>query len=119
MGKKLNIMNKFNAVFFLSVFFFQNGLFSQSYFPPPGKEWQTAKPAEVGVDASKLQIAVTFAMENEYSGSKDLRLAILKSFSREPYHEILGPTKKRGGPAGLILKNGYVIAHWGDIDRVT
>ncbi|WP_316906137.1 serine hydrolase domain-containing protein [Robiginitalea biformata] len=26
--------------------------------------------------------------------------------------------KKRGGPAGLILKNGYVLASWGDTRRV-
>ncbi|MBT8222908.1 MAG: serine hydrolase, partial [Eudoraea sp.] len=31
---------------------------------------------------------------------------------------MLGPTKKRGGPAGLILKNGYLVAKWGDIRRV-
>jgi CubicO group peptidase (beta-lactamase class C family) len=38
--------------------------------------------------------------------------------AHEPYHEIVGPTKKRGGPAGLILKNGYKIASWGDTKRV-
>ena len=57
-------------------------------------------------------------MENEYSGARDLRRAILKGFEREPFHEILGPTKKRGGPAGIILKNGYSIASWGDVRRV-
>ena len=31
---------------------------------------------------------------------------------------MLGPVKKRGGPAGLILKNGYVLASWGDTRRV-
>ncbi|WP_332607930.1 serine hydrolase, partial [Klebsiella pneumoniae] len=41
-----------------------------------------------------------------------------KGFAHEPYHKILGPTKKRGGPAGLILKNGYQITSWGDIKRV-
>jgi CubicO group peptidase (beta-lactamase class C family) len=61
---------------------------------------------------------VTFAKANEYSGSIDLRIAILESFGREPFIEIVGPTKKRGGPAGLILKDGYIIAEWGDIHRV-
>ena len=45
-------------------------------------------------------------------------MAILKGFANEPYHQILGPTKKRGGPAGIILKNGYQIASWGDTRRV-
>ena len=47
-----------------------------------------------------------------------MRIAILKGFSREPYHQILGPTKKRGGPAGMILKDGYVVASWGETKRV-
>jgi len=73
---------------------------------------------EVSLDDVKLKEAVSFARDNEYSGSRDLRRAILKGFEREPFHEILGPTKKRGGPAGLILKNGYLVAKWGDIRRV-
>ena len=47
-----------------------------------------------------------------------MRIAILRGFSKEPYHKILGPTKKRGGPAGMILKNGYQIASWGSVERV-
>ena len=66
----------------------------------------------------KIAEAIDFAKKNEYSGSKDLRIAILRGFSKEPYHKILGPTKKRGGPAGMILKNGYQIASWGSVERV-
>ena len=29
---------------------------------------------------------VSFAKENEYSGGRDLRVAIVKGFAREPYH---------------------------------
>jgi CubicO group peptidase (beta-lactamase class C family) len=65
-----------------------------------------------------LETTVEFAKSNEYSGSIDLRIAILKGFKREPFHQILGPTKKRGGPAGLIIKDGYTIAKWGDTKRV-
>ncbi len=87
------------------------------YFPPPG-EWETRPPESFGIDGAALDSAVQFALDNEYTGSRDLRQAILKGFEREPFHEILGPTKKRGGPAGMILKNGYIIASWGDVDRV-
>ncbi|WP_106792982.1 serine hydrolase [Aquimarina sp. Aq78] len=89
----------------------------QAYFPERGN-WQEKSPTEFKIDAQKLQEAVQFAQDHEYSGSKDLREAIVKGFEREPYHKILGPTKKRGGPAGLIIKNGYIISKWGDIDRV-
>ena len=47
-----------------------------------------------------------------------MRIAILKGFQKEPFHYIAGKTKKRGGPAGVILKNGYIVAKWGDVDRV-
>lgn len=93
--------------------------FSQEvYFPERNEDWKTLPDISENFDTSKLNEAVTFAMENEYSGSKDLRRAILKGFEREPFHEILGPTKKRGGPAGIILKNGYVVQRWGDTKRV-
>jgi len=47
-----------------------------------------------------------------------LKQAILKGFEREPFHYLAGPVKERGGPAGVIIKNGYLVTSWGDIDRV-
>ena len=84
----------------------------------PGSEWEEKDPKELKVKTGALQKAVDFALNNEYTGSRDLRQAILKGFEREPFHQIKGPTKRRGGPAGMILKEGYIIAQWGDIDRV-
>ncbi len=95
----------------------QIAIAQQSYFPERG-QWEEKSPTEFSVNSQKLEEAIQFAKDNEYSGSKDLRQAILKGFEREPYHKILGPTKKRGGPAGVILKNGYIIAKWGDVQRV-
>ncbi len=94
--------------------------FSQSdlYFPERNATWEVRSPESFSIDQKKLQEAVQFAQENEYSGPRDLRIAILKGFEREPFHQILGPTKKRGGPAGIILKGGYQIVGWGDADRV-
>ncbi|MDX1479939.1 MAG: hypothetical protein R3301_19660, partial [Saprospiraceae bacterium] len=74
---------------------------AQQYFPPPGVDWETRTPQDVGFNPVALDSAVQFALDNEYSGSRDLRIAILEGFQREPFHEILGPTKKRGGPAGV------------------
>lgn len=88
------------------------------YFPGPNAKWEQKSPKDFKINEDKLAEALAFAEANEYSGSRDLRIAILKGFEREPFHEILGPTKKRGGPAGMILKNGYIITHWGDTQRV-
>jgi CubicO group peptidase (beta-lactamase class C family) len=91
---------------------------TNNFFPERNVVWKEKLPKEVNINPKKLQMAVSFAIANEYSGSHDLRIAILKGFEREPFHKILGPTKKRGGPAGIILKNGYIIAKWGDTKRV-
>ena len=89
-----------------------------NYFPERNANWEERTAEDYGISQNELNQAVQFATENEYSGSRDLRIAILKGFAREPFHEILGPTKKRGGPAGMILKNGYLIASWGETRRV-
>lgn len=88
------------------------------YFPERNATWQERSGSSFNLNEKKLGEAVNFAKNNEYKGSRDLRIAILKGFEREPFHQILGPTKKRGGPAGIILKNGYIVKKWGDIKRV-
>ncbi|TLP77297.1 serine hydrolase domain-containing protein [Maribacter sp. ACAM166] len=88
------------------------------YFPEANSSWERKTPKSFKINEKELNSAVAFAEANEYSGSRDLRIAILKGFELEPFHQILGPTKKRGGPAGIILKNGYIVAQWGDTKRV-
>ncbi|TVZ27957.1 CubicO group peptidase (beta-lactamase class C family) [Gillisia sp. Hel_I_86] len=105
------------SLIFLS-FFFNGTVFSQTTYFPTGSSWEVKEPKDFKIDATKLKEAVKFAKENEYSGSKDLRIAILEGFKQEPFHKITGPTKKRGSPAGIILKNGYIVAQWGDTERV-
>ena len=89
-----------------------------TYFPERNANWEQVAPAKATMNATALDEVIAFAKANEYSGSRDLRIAILEGFKREPFHEILGPTKKRGGPAGMILKGGKVVAQWGDTQRV-
>lgn len=102
---------------YLLLFALSLGTLHAQYFPERGN-WDTRDAAVAGFQPALLDSAVQFALENEYSGERDLRLAILKSFSREPDHGLEGPTKHRGGPAGMVLKDGYVVASWGDTRRV-
>lgn len=90
----------------------------QAYFPPASQPWQTRSAEEAGFDQTGLDKAVDFALANEYKGARDLKVAILKGFEREPYHKLVGPVKERGGPAGVIIKDGYIVAQWGDVERV-
>lgn len=92
------------------------GIAQTTYFPD--ETWETKTPSEVNMNASGVDKAVQFAIDNENSVETDLRIANIKAFGREPNYRILGPTKKRGKPAGLIIKNGYIIAQWGDVKRV-
>ena len=57
----------------------------QPYYPGQGELWKRGKPEAHGIIADKLDDAIKFALDNEYSGSRDLRIEILKSFSKEPY----------------------------------
>ncbi|HSI69923.1 MAG TPA: serine hydrolase [Gillisia sp.] len=106
-----------NKIFTISFLIITSLLQAQDYFPAKG-EWEERAATQFDINQNALTRAVNFAQENEYSGARDLRQAILKGFEQEPFHEISGPTKKRGGPAGMILKNGYVISSWGDTKRV-
>ena len=105
-----------NKIFtlFLSLFFFSAGAQTPYY---PDKEWQVKTPEELKMNKTLVDSAVKFAIANENKFDKDLRIAILKTF-KEPDFKINGPTKERGGPAGIIIKNGYIAAQWGDINRV-
>ena len=88
------------------------------YYPQQGTTWEEKKPRALKMDAKKLQSAVAFAQANEYKGERELRAAIVKGFAHEPYHKLLGPVRRRGGPAGLVIKDGYIVAKWGDLSRV-
>ncbi len=91
---------------------------AQTYFPPYGSEWEERSPEALGMDANLLQQAVDFALEAESYIPRDLDLFIAQSFAGEPHNEIIGPTRERGPATGMILRDGYLVAEWGDTERV-
>lgn len=86
------------------------------YFPPYG-HWEQRQPETMGFDTSALKNAVVFAVTNEINYPKDLRVAILQTYGSEPGFRIAGPVVDRGGPAGVIIKSGYIVASWGNIEK--
>lgn len=71
------------------------------------------------MDAAKLTAAIDLAQSKAVVEPKDLAIAITDSFSpREPDFRILGPTKPREGSSGLVIRKGYIVAEWGDVERV-
>jgi CubicO group peptidase (beta-lactamase class C family) len=88
------------------------------YFPPAGS-WATRTPDQVGLTKRGVDSAVAIAMRSEAAASRDQLEMQRTSFgAREPHGEGVGPFKPRGGPAGLIVRRGYIVAEWGDPDRV-
>lgn len=100
-------------ILFLSLSFYSR---AQLYYPDT--VWLTKKPMELKLNAALLDSAVQFAIRNESKVEKDLRIATLKAYAAEPGYKFFGPFKHRGKPAGVIIKNGYIVAQWGDVNRV-
>jgi len=84
----------------------------------PEKQWETKQPADVGMDPALLKEAVDFAIASDASAPRNLKLNHYRSFGREPFGDAIGPIKDRGDQTGIIIKNGYVIAEWGEPWRV-
>jgi CubicO group peptidase (beta-lactamase class C family) len=111
----MKIMKNIILALFFSLYFSVADA-QTNYFPD--STWQVKTPADMKMSTILLDSAVAFALTNENKVERDLRIANLKSYAREPDYKIVGPMKERGGPAGVILKNGYIVAQWGDIHRV-
>ncbi|MFD3002308.1 serine hydrolase domain-containing protein [Pontibacter toksunensis] len=80
------------------------------YYPGDGDDWEHRDPEEVGLDAAKLQAAVEWAKTQETE-------QMPKDFStqEEIFGKMLGPLPAdRAETNGIVLKDGYIVAEWGD-----
>ncbi len=93
------------------------GRAAAQYVPPAG-EWEHRAPEELGLDPDAIRGAVEFARASETDAPRDLLEAHYRGFAREPFGEAVGPFRTRGPQTGLIVKDGYIVAEWGDPDRV-
>jgi hypothetical protein len=110
-----HILYSLGLTLFLS---FSSAIAQSPYFPEAGN-WYEKDPSELGVDQSKLQDAIQFALKEESDADKNLKLAHYQSaFGREPFGFPVGPMKDRGEATGLIIYKGYIIGKWGDPNRV-
>ena len=88
------------------------------YFPDRF-DWQKRSPSDAGMDAGKIEEAVQFAIANENPATRDLAVDLATTFgAREPFDTPIGPVRSRGAANGLIIRQGYVVAEWGDTARV-
>jgi len=90
---------------------------NSDFYYPSRFDWQQKSPSEVGMDAAGVQAAVEYAKAHESSNPMDLSIH-LNTRTNEPYNNIIGPVKERGPMTGMIIKDGYLVAEWGEPHRV-
>jgi CubicO group peptidase (beta-lactamase class C family) len=92
------------------------------YFPSRD-EWARAEPAAVGMSGSALAAAAAFAQEHDSTWPYSLYLPDGRYIGtayvgdKPPHDQPIGVVRPRGGPAGVVLRGGRIVAEWGDIAR--
>ena len=83
-----------------------------AYYPPAG-QWARKTPAEVGMDAARLDAAISFAKTRETNIPSDF------SAQEKIFGTLLGPIpKSRAATNGIVIRNGYLVAEFGDTSAV-
>ena len=82
---------------------------AQSVYYPPAGAWARKTPAEAGMDAAKLEAAIAYAKTRETTMPRDF------STQEKIFGSLLGPIpNNRALTNGLVIRNGYVVAEFGD-----
>lgn len=84
----------------------------------PGATWERRSPSAAGFDSVRLAAAIEFARTHEARAPRDMEESHYRSFGREPFGQGIGPFKPRGEQTGVVLRGGYIVASWGEPDRV-
>lgn len=83
------------------------------YYPPPGDAWQRKRPEDVGMKAALVEQAVAYAKTQETKVPRDFSTQV------ETFGALLGPMPaERGETNGIIIRHGYIVAEWGDTQRI-
>ena len=118
--KRINLL--FTALIFLQIGFAQKNketrpVAAKDYFPS-AQNWEHRDPSSIGLDSNKINAAIQFAKDNEAKLPRNQEIAQAMTFGKEPYSDAIGPLAERGQPTGIIIYKGYIIAEWGEPNRV-
>lgn len=92
---------------------FSQGKRTAVYYPAPGDGWQRRRPEDVGMDNVLLEQAVAYAKTQASTTPADFSTQV------ETFGRVLGPLPKmRGDTNGIIIRHGYIVAEWGDTERI-
>ena len=92
-----------------------NHLSNQKYFPPPEGNWDRFD----ALPTKDFQSAIDHALKNESLLDRNIQKALENRAFAEPppWGDIIGKTRSREDPHGLIILKGKVVAKWGDTQR--
>lgn len=91
---------------------------AQQYFPGKWGDWEKKSPSEVGLNAALIDSAIQYAQRMESTNPRSMEENHYGTFGREPFGYGIGPFKDRGAQTGIIVKDGYIVAEWGEPFRV-
>jgi len=111
MRTRLTLSTAFIAIFLVSAY-------GQNTYVPPAGTWERRTPEQAKLDPAKLKEAVAFAVANEAKSPRSQQLGQAQTFGREPFGAAIGPFKDRGDATGIIIRGGYIVAEWGEPNRV-
>jgi CubicO group peptidase (beta-lactamase class C family) len=81
------------------------------YYPAPG-QWEHKKPADVGMDAAKLNEAIAFMKAHENEAARDF------SDQEKTFGKLLGSVPTERAPTNaLVIRHGYIVAEFGETTR--
>ena len=118
--KRINLL--FTALIFLQIAFAQKNketkpVAAKDYFPS-AQFWEHKNPSSIGLDSNRINAAIQFAKENEAKLPRNQEIAQAMTFGKEPFSDAIGPLAERGEPTGIIIYKGYIVAEWGEPNRV-
>jgi CubicO group peptidase (beta-lactamase class C family) len=89
---------------------------------PAAGDWPTARPEDAGLDAQRLDAAIAYHHAHETRWRRDFisDRGVFVGVADEPETAggVLGPIRPRGGPSGLVVRGGRLVAEWGETERV-
>jgi CubicO group peptidase (beta-lactamase class C family) len=86
----------------------------------PGEEWEARSPAALGLNPQAFAAAAEYHRAHESTWPRDFinpSGRYMGVDDEPPTSEVLGPVRPRGGPNGIIIRDGYIAAEWGDTGR--
>jgi hypothetical protein len=79
----------------------------------PGDQWERRTDA-VGTILKHPRFEVV-CRTTKWTGCVMSKKDREKDVASEPYPQVLGESNERGGPAGMIVRHGYIVTEWGDV----